>query len=42
VLDQTVAAARRLLLRVRLLPTLEDIDDAESLARQSALFPIGF
>jgi uncharacterized protein len=41
VLDQTLAAARRLLLRVRLLPTLEDIDDAESLARQSALFRIG-
>jgi uncharacterized protein len=42
VLDQTLAAARALLVRVRLLPTLEDIDDAESLARQSALFPIGF
>jgi rSAM/selenodomain-associated transferase 1 len=41
VLDQTLAAARRLLLRVRLLPTLEDIDDAESFARQSALFPTG-
>jgi glycosyltransferase A (GT-A) superfamily protein (DUF2064 family) len=42
VLDQTVTAARRQSLSVRLLPTLEDIDDAASLARQSRLlhFPL--
>jgi rSAM/selenodomain-associated transferase 1 len=37
VLDQTVAAARRQSLSVKLLPTLEDVDDAASLARQSSL-----
>ena len=42
VLDQTVTAARRQSLSLRLLPTLEDIDDAASLARQSKLlhFPL--
>ena len=39
VLDQTVTAARRQSLSVRLLPTLEDIDDAASLARQARLLP---
>jgi uncharacterized protein len=39
VLDQTVAAARRRFLSVRFLPTLEDIDDAISLARQSRRLP---
>jgi rSAM/selenodomain-associated transferase 1 len=39
VLDQTISAARRQSLSVKLLPTLEDIDDAASLARQSRLLP---
>jgi uncharacterized protein len=39
VLDQTVAAARRHSLSIKLLPILEDIDDAASLARQARLLP---
>jgi len=37
VLDQTLAAARKISLSVALLPVLEDIDDADALKRQSKL-----
>jgi len=37
VLDQTLAAARKVSLSVALLPVLEDIDDADALKRQSEL-----
>jgi rSAM/selenodomain-associated transferase 1 len=40
VLEQTLTAAKRWPLSVGLLPTLEDIDDAASLERQSGLWAI--
>jgi len=40
VLGQSLAVARRLSLSVGLLPTLEDIDDAASLKRQSEIYPL--
>ena len=42
VLEQTLSAARHESLHVKLLPMLEDVDDAESLARQSKLFSASF
>jgi rSAM/selenodomain-associated transferase 1 len=42
VLDQTLSAACSESLRVKLLATLEDVDDAESFARQSKLFSGSF
>ena len=38
VLDQTLSAACSESLSVKLLPTLEDVDDTESLARQAEIF----
>jgi rSAM/selenodomain-associated transferase 1 len=40
VFDQTMVAARHHSLSTRLLPVLEDIDDAASLARQARFLPI--